>query len=357
MRLFIALIVGLTSLWQSSAEAKSFVYVSVAGENRIAFYELDEATGAMQLRGSETVAGGPGSLTVSPDGKFLFASIRTVGTLASFAIDPADGSLSIISEVPAGADPAYVMIDATGKLLLSAYYQAGKIAVHSVDEAGSISSQPKQEVATDEKAHAILIDRSNKFVFVPHTRPNAIFQFKLDPGAGSLTANDVPKVIRPDNTGPRHLWFHPTLDRAYGSDEQGNSISVYDFDATSGQLAALQTVSTHPLDFKDRNSTADIEVHPSGRFVYVANRGHDSIARFAIDGVSGKVTSLGQTPTEQTPRSFNIDPTGRYLIAAGQSSGKVATYQIDIESGALKRIATTEIGSKPWWVLVVRSDR
>ena len=344
----------LLSLCASWAQAKSFVYVSVAGENRIAIYELDEANGELTPNGSVAVSGGPGALTVSPNKEFLFASIRSVGNLASFRINGDSGSLSLVNEVSAGADPAYVATDATGKFLLSAYYRAGKVAVHSIDSQGAISNKPTQEVATDDKAHAIVPDQSNRFAFVPHTGPNAIFQFKFDAATGNLTANDTPKLLRPLDTGPRHIWFHPTGAFAYVSDEQGSSITVYRFDPAIGKLSPIQTLSTLPNGFDERNSTADIEVHPSGRFVYVANRGHDSIAKFKIDSASGRVTAMGQTYTEKTPRSFNIDPSGRYLIAAGQAAGKLATYRINADSGDLTRLATYEIGKQPWWVLAVR---
>ncbi len=354
MHRIFALALVVVCSFAAAANAKSFVYVSVAGENRIVVYELDETTGELTLQRSTKVSGGPGALAVAPNQKFLFASIRSVGNLASFRLDAESGSLSRVNEVAAGADPAYVATDKTGRYLLSAYYQAGKVAVHTIDEHGVISSQPLQEVATDEKAHAIITDRSNRFAFVPHTGPNAIFQFLFDAKTGRLTADKFVKVQRPANTGPRHIWFHPIRDFAYVSDEQGSSITVYGFDKTKGQLSPLQTVSTLPAGFDQSNSTADIEVHPSGQFVYVANRGHDSIARFQIDSQSGTVKALGQTPTEQTPRSFNIDPRGQFLIAAGQSSGKLATYRIDAQSGDLSRLATYEIGKQPWWVLVVR---
>ena len=354
MQRVFAIVLAIACASVTAANAKSFVYISVAGENRIAIYEMNESNGELKLQGSTEVSGRPGALAVAPNHKFLFASIRSVGNLASFRLDAESGSLSRVNEVAAGADPAYVATDATGRFLLSAYYQAGKVAVHTIDEQGVISSQAKQEVVTDEKAHAIITDRSNRFAFVPHTGPNVIFQFLFDAKTGRATADEFAKVQRPANTGPRHIWFHPTRDFAYVSDEQGSSMTVYRFDRTSGQLSPLQTVSTLPEDFDRNNSTADIEVHPGGRFVYVANRGHDSIAKFKIDSESGAVAALGQTPTEQTPRSFNIDPSGRFLIAAGQSSGKLATYRIDAKSGDLSRLATYEIGEQPWWVLIVR---
>lgn len=329
------------------------VYLSIAAENRIARYAMDDK-GKLRHVGDAPMNAEPGPLATDPERKFLFASVRSAGELASFRRDPTTGKLTAVSQVPAGADPAYVATDRTGRFLFSAYYRAGKVVVHRIGDDGTLPERPLQTIATDDKAHAIVPDRANKFVMVPHTGPNAIFQFDFDARTGLLAPNAVPKIVRPENTGPRHLGFHPTLDYAYVSDEQGSSITVYQFDAKQGQLAPLQTLSTLPDGFTKNNSTAHIEVHPSGKWVYVANRGHDSLAGFRIDQETGRIDSLGQTPTEQTPRSFNIEPSGRFLFAAGQGSGKLAAFRIDQKSGGLTRIATYDVGERPWWVLAVR---
>ena len=342
------------ALHASPIEAKSFAYISLAGENRIAIYNFDEQTGELTPTGDIKLSGGPGALAVSPSRQFLFASIRSVGNLASFRIDPANGALTLISEVAAGADPAYVMPDKQGRFLLSAFYFAGKVDVHAIGEDGSLSKQAVQSIPTDEKAHAILTDRSNRFAFVPHTGPNAIYHFTFDPRTGNLTPHERQPILQtPDNSGPRHLWFHPTKSVAYVSDEQGSSVSVYNMDSKSGMLNPIQTLSSLPAGYRERNSTADIEVDPSGRFVYIANRGHDSLAAYRVEG-SGELALIGHAATEQTPRSFNIEPSGRFLIAAGQGSGKLAVFAIDSDKGTLSRRATYVAGKQPWWVLVVR---
>jgi 6-phosphogluconolactonase len=198
------------------------------------------------------------------------------------------------------------------------------------------------------------LDRKNRFAFVPHTRPNAIFQFYFDDSTGKLSANDAPKLLRKADSGPRHLWFHPDNRFAYGSDEQGSSLTVYQFDQETGQLKTIQTLSSLPAHgFEGRNSTSDIEVHPSGQFVYIANRGHDTIASYAIDPASGRLSLLDHTPTESVTRSFNISPDGRYLIAAGQKSGKLAVFQVG-DRGSLTRIDTVSAGKNPWWVQIVQ---
>ena len=131
-------------------------------------------------------------------------------------------------------------------------------------------------------------------------------------------------------------------------------MTAYALDPKGGTLRPLQTVSTLPEDFRGTNACAEIKIHPSGRFVYTSNRGHDSIACFKVDARDGKLTALGQEPTEKTPRSFDLDPEGRFLYAAGEASGKVAAYRVDPTSGALQRFATYEVGRQPWWVLAVR---
>lgn len=335
-------------------DAADHVYVSVAQENRIALYACDPSEGTLTHRGDTLVDGQPGALASDPSHQYLFASIRSTGELTSFRIAP-DGALTLVSKVPAGADPAYVATDRTGNYLLSAYYRAGKVAVHAIDEAGRLSHEPLQTIPTDEKAHAILTDPSNHFVFVPHTGPNAIYQFLFDAETGTLTPNTPAKVDTRDNTGPRHLAFHPTEPLAFVDNEQGSSVTPFRLDTTTGRLSEIEreTFSTIPHEFEERNSCARLQIHPTGRFLYAANRGHDSIAGFRINAEKGQLHGLGQFPTEATPRGFDITSDGNFLIAAGQSSGKLATYRIDPDTGKLSPLATLPIGKAPWWVQTV----
>jgi serine/threonine-protein kinase len=335
------------------AKVASFVYVALAAEKRIGIYEEDTDQGTLTPRGDVKLdEGEPGALTVDPKRQFLFASIRSTGKLAAFRIDRGSGKLTLLNTVAAGPDPAHVAVDATGRFLFAAYYVAGKVTVHAIGADGRLSDMPVQSIATADKAHAIVPDPSNRFVFVPHTGANAIFQFKFDATTGRLTANNPAKPETPKNTGPRHLVFHPTKPVAYVANEQGGSVTAYAFDTNIGTLKPLQTLSTLPQDFQGTNACAEIKLHPNGRSLYVSNRGHDSIAVFTLDD-DGKMTAKGQTSTEKTPRSFDLDPSGQFLYAAGESSGKLATYQIDAKTGALKPAKTMDIGKTPWWVLAV----
>jgi 6-phosphogluconolactonase len=183
--------------------------------------------------------------------------------------------------------------------------------------------------------------------------PNAIFQFAFNAATGGLTPGRPAKLATPANTGPRHMVFHPRLDVAYIDNEQGGSVTAYRLNKTSGSLLALQTVSTLPSDFGQRNACAEIKIHPTGRFLYVSNRGHDSIARFQVDERSGELTALGHTPTEKTPRSFDLDPAGKFLYVCGEATDKIVAYRLDQETGGLTATATYSVGKMPWWVSVV----
>ncbi|MGZ0166117.1 MAG: lactonase family protein [Planctomycetales bacterium] len=340
-------------LGAATSQAREFAYVSLDGENRIAVYSVDEKSGELSPRPDVETPSFPGGLTSDPKNRFLFASLRRAGRLASFRIND-DGGLTLINTVEAGADPAYVATDRTGRFLLTAYYVAAKVSVHRIGEDGSLSEEPLQEIATDTKAHAIMTDASNRFAFVSHTGPNAIYQFHFDGKTGRLSPNEPPIVNTGANTGPRQLAFHPRRDQVFFDYEQGSAIASFKLDRKTGQLAFRERLPSIPADFTETNSNARIEIHPSGEFVYVANRGHDSLAGYSVDSQTGTLTSLGQTPTEPTPRGFTIEPFGRYLYAAGQSSDRLAAFRINRKTGALTRFATYDVGKQPWWVHVVR---
>src|SRR6185369_4463270 len=208
---------------------------------------------------------------------------RSTGKLASFRLDAGTGKLTHISTVTVGPDPAHISTDRTGRFLLTAYYVDAKVTVHAIGKDGALSEKPLQSIPTADKAHAIVPDPSDRFVFVPHTDPDVIFQFAFDAKTGHLTANSPAKLTTPKGTGPRHLVFHPSRPIAYVANEQGSGVTAYALDTKAGTLRPLQTVSTLPKDFKGTNACAEIRIHPSGKFLYVSNRGHDSIACFALD--------------------------------------------------------------------------
>lgn len=335
------------------ARAATVIYVSMAPEQQIQVFRLEPETGSLAAVEAVSVAGAPGATAVDPKRHVLFASLRSTSTLASFRIDPVTGKLTLVSTValPKTDNATYVTTDRTGRWLLSASYAGGTVVVHRISDDGRIESPSVQTVTTAKTAHCVVLDRENSNAFVPHVTPNAVFQFRFDGNSGRLS--EAGKIAGgTQKAGPRHLAFHPSDNFAFTSDEQGSSVTAYRADRAAG-LVAIQTLSTLPADYSGQNSTAEVKVHPSGKFVWVSNRGHDSLAGFSIDAKTGMLSSLGQTPTEKTPRSFDVDPSGQFVIAAGEGSGKLSVYRIDQSSGRLDRIRSVEVGKSLPWVLSV----
>ncbi len=330
----------------------TYLYIALNGESKIARYTLDPDTGKLSHQEDVPLSGAPGPLAADPAGRHLYAGLRSTRQLASFAIDPASGKLAHLGSVPLISDPCCLSVDRRGRFLLSAYYSAGATSVHRLDDQGAAVEQPAIWLSTATCAHSIFTDPTNRYAFLPHVaQTNAIYHFRFDEESGYLTPNAPFKVASPPDTGPRHYVYHPTLPVVYFDNEQGSSVTAYHLDTAQGTLSPFQTLSMLPEGFSGENTCAQIRIHPEGRFLYASNRGHDSIACYAVDPQSGQLTSLGQQPTEKTPRDFNLDPQGRYLYAAGQASGRLATYRIDPTSGTLTLIETCEVGKAPTWVL------
>jgi 6-phosphogluconolactonase len=184
--------------------------------------------------------------------------------------------------------------------------------------------------------------------------PNMILQFRFDAQTGRLTANSPFRVDPTERLGPRHYCFHPTLDVVYFSNEQGCSVTAYRMNNATGILSAVQTVTTLPDGYTARNTCSQIHLTASGKLLYVANRGHNSIAGFAVDVGTGHLTPIGHAATEAVPSAFSLDPSGSFLFAAGTASGKLASYRIGAETGLLTPLATQAVGRRPAAVLTLR---
>ena len=332
---------------------KNVVYVSLAGEDKISRFSMDCATGELSGRKDFAVDGGPTPLCTDSGKRFLYSGNRGASEIATFRVDPGTGGLAPIGALEVEANPCYLTTDKTNRFLLSAYYGAGVVAVHPIGEDGVAHGPPVEWRSTAPKAHCVETDASNRFAFVPHVgESNAIFQFRFDQSTGSLTPNAIPKVGGGDGQGPRHFVFHPHKDVVFADNEQESSVTAYHFDSTAGTLVPFQTRSTLPESFTGKNSNAQIRMHPTGRFLYASNRGHDSIACFGVDANTGGITSLGQQQTEGKPRAFNLDPDGRFLFVAGLATGRLASYRIN-DQGTLEPLAVYEVGEDPMWVLPV----
>ena len=331
-----------------------FLYLSLLKEEKIVCYQIDSITGNLALQYELPVSGEPSILATDAERRTLYAAIRSTGQLCSFRIDSASGRLEHLHSIDTGLeDPAYLSTDREGRYLITPYYASGKVSVYRIGADGAAREPLVSAIDTAPHAHGLAIDPSNRFIFVPHTCPgNAIWQLVLADGV--LRPNSPPKVEFDHDVGPRHLHLHPHNGCAYGDNEQDQSVTAYRFDPDTGTLAPFQTLSTLPEDHTD-GACARMEIHPSGRFLYAANRGHDSLAGFRIDGESGTLESIGHFPTASNPRSFHFDPEGRFLYAAGQSSDQLVSYRIDGKNGTLEPLQTYSTGHVPWWVQVVKS--
>lgn len=347
MRYLTAVLMTLTLA--TTGRAATYVYVSKPTEQQIQIYRLDPSDGSLKATATIDTQGTPGALSVDLERRHFFASLRSTNSVASYRIDAEGGLVNLGSaQLETGANAAYLRADRTGNWLISASYSGGKVVTQGL--ADGLIGGTVQTIDTAKTAHFVSIDRSNTWVFVPHVAPNAVFQFRFDPVAGLLTpAGQAPGGA--PKAGPRHMAWHPTLNMAYTSNESGSSITAYAFDPATG-LTPVQTLSTLPPDFAGTNSTAEVKVHPSGRFVWVSNRGHDSLAGFTIDA-DGRLATLGWTPTEKTPRSFDIDASGKFAFGAGEGSGRLAVFQINDADGIMKRIDTHDVGKSLPWVLAV----
>jgi 6-phosphogluconolactonase len=345
------------------------LYVGLQDEDKVAVFAIDADAGQLTKNAEVQVAGDPSVMAISNDRQTLYVGVRGQPAISSFRIDPATGGLRAAGTASQPHAPTFLFPDRSGKYLLCAYYQGAGAAVFNLGSDGAVGAPAHEWLATDTGAHAIATDRSNRFAYVPHISrvqdnvleppknipgPNVIMQFRFDAETGRLTANSPLRVEQPELAGPRHYCFHPGLDLAFFSNEQGCSVTAYRVNPAAGTLAPLRTISTLPAGFAARNTCSQIHLTPSGKFLYVGNRGHNSIAGFAVDPTTGLLTAIGHAATEAVPSAFCIDPEGNFVFAAGTASGRLASYRIDRETGVLAPLTVQEVGQRPAAVLAAR---
>lgn len=338
------------------------VYIgTTTGSNRakgIGVFRMDAATGA--LTHIQTVeAQNPSFLALRPDGKTLYAATRgSIGgagysAIEAFRVDATSGTLSPVNTQPSGGQsPAYVSVHPSGTCVFAANYGSGHAASLPVAEDGSLgapasvylhegyegfaSPGPDARRQDGPHAHFIASDPAGERVLACDLGCDRVFVYRVDPAAGTMSPNDPPYAQLPSGAGPRHLSFRRDGRFVYVINELVSTLSAFEYDAGRGTLRIVDTRSTLPDDFTGSNSTAQVVVHPNGRFVYGSNRGHDSIAVFEIHQETGRLTPRGHVPTQgKTPRNFNIDPSGTLLLAANQDSDSIVPFRIDAQSGEL----------------------
>jgi 6-phosphogluconolactonase len=307
----------------------------------------------------------PGFLTLHPKGRVLYATGAVDGTpsVVSFRIAKQNGrsQLSPLNSQPIGdGGAAHLATDRTGNVLLSAQYGGGSTAIYPLSQDGTIEAQAKLikheggsgvVAPRQEKPHAHWVGTSpnNRFVFVPDLGMDQVVIYKLDVERADLTPHGRGRV--PPGSGPRHMKFHTSGKVIYVLNELALSITAFEYDAENGTMTAIQTIPTVSEENKAKEtfvSASEIRVHPSGKFVYAANRGHDTITAFRVDPDSGRLTEIECEPIRGSwPRNFNIDPTGKWLLAAGRDSNTLAVFSIDGTSGELTYTRTTVMVPTP----------
>lgn len=345
---------------------------AIAGENFLVYFgtntnakngskgvyvsRFNTATGELTEPQLAAEAGNPGFLAIHPSKKYLYAcgdvtsaEGKKAGGISAFGIDSKSGKLTLINQAATtGAGPCHVSVDKTGKVATISNYGSGSISSYAIKEDGSVSPEvsffqhegsgadPKRQAGPH--AHSVNFSPDNRFAFACDLGLDKVLIYKVDTASGKLTPNDPPFAKTPAGGGPRHLAFHPSGKFVFVNNEMGMSETVFAYDAEKGALNEVETVSTLPEADRGMKglSTAESVAHPNGRVVYVSNRTHDTIAVFACDPATGKLTLLQNVPVEgKIPRNICLDPTGKWLIAAHQDSATAALFKVDQDSGKL----------------------
>jgi len=338
------------------AKDEYFVYIGTytKGDSEgIYAYRFDAASGQLSSLGAVAKLREPSFLAIHPNNRFLYAvsesddfDAEKNGSVSGFEIDSESGGLTAMNTVSSkGAWPCHLNIDQTGKTLAVANYRSGTVATISLDADGKLGSggaaiqnsgssvHPRQQTP---HAHSVDFSPDNRYLISADLGTDQVDVFRVDTESAALKANDPAFAKVNPGSGPRHFAFHPNSKYGYVINEIQSTVTAFDWDSEQGSLTEIQTISTLPEDFTEESTTAEVAIHPSGKFLYGSNRGHDSISVFAIDESSGKLTATERTSTQgKKPRSFSIDPTGQFLFAVNQDTDSLVLFRIDQQTGRL----------------------
>jgi 6-phosphogluconolactonase len=316
-----------------------------------------------------TDAPNPSWLGLDRAQRFLYAAHGDGDTVSAFRIDPGAGRLEPLGSQPTGGkNGVRLAVDASNRFVVVANYSSGTVAVLPIGGDGSLRPLsdlaelrgmpgPHRSEQTMSHPHDVVVDPNGRFVVVPDKGLDAVFVFMLDLASGKLIAADPPSVSSRRGAGPRHADVHPNRSLLYVLNELDSTITTYRVEEPRGALVPLQVITTLPPSFTGDNTTSEIALSPSGRFVYASNRGHDSIASFAVDDRSGVLAPAGWEPTQgRTPRFFAIEPPGGRLHVANQDSDSIVAFTIDAATGRLTPTGRTVATGSPSSI-VFRSAR
>jgi 6-phosphogluconolactonase len=356
MRTFFVTLACIIALNLQAAPKEFFVYIGTytkTEEQGIHWLKLEMATGKLTAVGKLAGQKNPSFLAIHPNKKFLYAvneisnyKGEKAGGVSAYSIDPKTGALTFLNQQSSkGGAPCHLVVDATGRNVLVANYTGGSVASLPISRKGRLrkassfvqhegSSVLKPRQASPH-GHSINVSPGNKFAVAADLGLDKVLVYGFNAKGGKLTPAGFTKVA--PGAGPRHFAFHPNGKFAYVINEITLTVTAFGWDEAKGKLSELQTITTLPVERGKGMSTAEVQVHPSGKFLYGSNRGHNTIAVFSIDGKTGKLKAIQhQSTLGKTPRNFGIDPTGKFLIAANQSSGDVFTFHINQDTGELK---------------------
>lgn len=312
--------------------------------------KLTEPVLAAQVKNASFVA-------VHPDKKHLYSVSeisdlegKRTGGVSAFSIDPATGKLTLLNQQPSeGAGPCHLIVDRSGQTVLVANYGGGSVAALPIGDDGKLSpaataiqhhgSSVNKARQEGPHAHSINVDPANRFAMAADLGLDKVLVYRFDPATSKLVPHMPPATSVAPGSGPRHFAFHPSAKFAYVINEILCTVTAFSYDPELGLLTEVQTITTLPdgQSVQPGYSTAEVQVHPTGKWVYGSNRGHDSITVFAVDSKTGKLTFVENESTQgKTPRGFGIDPTGQYLIAGNQDSDTFVVFRIDQQTGELE---------------------
>lgn len=307
---------------------------------------FDTVTGALSKPELLLETPAPAYFVIAPGNRRLY-SCNSTGFVSAYSIDPATAQLKLINQKPSGGgDPSYISLDRTGHYVFAANYEGGNFGVWALAPDGSLGertafvqhtgSSVNPQRQSHAFAHSIRVDPTNRFLLVADLGLDKLFVYKFNGKDGSVTANDPPFVKAAPGSGPRHTVFHPNGRWVYLITEMGSTIMLFNWDSRRGALSEVETVSTLPKDFHGENACAEVQVHPSGKFVYASNRGRDSIAVFSVDAKNGRLTLIQDVPSGgKTPRNFDVDPTAHWLLVTNHGSNTAMVFRIDQQTGKL----------------------
>ena len=350
-----AALLVLTSCMASSHLIFLGTYTAKGPSKGIYRVRLDDDTGALSVPQLAATATDPAWLALSPDRKYLYAIDGTTAQARGFAVDATGGDLTPLPApaAPAANPPSHLAVDATGRVLLAANYRDGFVAALAIQPDGSLGAPqiirheghgPHPTRQEKPHVHSVTLAPDNRFVIVADLGLDRVYSYALDSAHARLSPAVPPFVATAPGAGPRHFKFSPDGRRGYAINELANTIAAYDYDAARGALTPVKIAPTLPADFTAANTTAEIRVHPNGRFIYGSNRGHDSIAVFALDpagGVSGD-QPIEIVPTGgKNPRNFALSPNGRWLVCGHQDTPLLTVFRVDPITGRLSRTPHT----------------